>query len=285
MNDVTVLRYCRRCEADHAASACRVVPAGPGKLLLCPTCGMVTGEVKRREPRPLFDELLDAVRWPGKGDNWITWLALGFGVELFSKVPMVGGLISVGALWSYLFVVVQRGSRGEDHPPPAADFQTWWDLAVPVMQGVLAMVLPAAPLLGALFLSGAAQVVVAVLGALWFVALAPAALASTAYGGSFARALNPVPMFALITAIPGDYARAVAVLAGLAVSAGLAKLIAFGVVRALSVPLPVLAIPVSFALGAALVYFPLAMARVVAVLLRERSEALGIERLPQMSAP
>lgn len=278
------LRYCRRCEADHPASECRTVPAGSGSLLVCPTCGMVTGAVVRRERRPLTEELADAVRWPAKGDNRVTWLALGLGVVLFSKVPMVGGMLSLGALCSYVFVVVQRGARGQEEAPPAADFESWWDLALPVMQGAAAMVIPMLPLVGALFLEGAAQWALGIFGVLWAVALLPAALASTAYGGSFARALNPLPMFALVGRIPVDYARTVAVLAALAVAWLAAKGAAFGLVRVLIVPLPVLALPLSFALDAAMVFFPLAMARVVAVLLRERSEELGIELLPGVSA-
>lgn len=277
---VEPLRYCRRCEADHPASACREVKAGSGSLLVCPTCGMVTGEVKHRVERPLMGELIEAARWPAKGDNAVTWAALGVGVVVFGKIPVVGGMLSLGALCSYLFVVVQRGARGEDHPPPAADFQSWWDVALPVMQGAAAMVLPLAPLVAALFLSGPAQGALAVLGALWAVALAPAALASTAYGGSFARALNPIPMFALIVRVPGDYARAVMVLAGLAVAWAVAKGLAWVITEKLIFALPMAALPLGFALSAAMVYFPLAMARVVAVLLRERAEELGIELLP-----
>jgi hypothetical protein len=274
------LRYCRRCEADHPESECRAVPAGSGTLLVCPTCGMVTGAVLRRDRRPLKDELADAVRWPAKGDNWITWLALGLGVVLFSKIPMVGGMLSLGALCSYVFVVVQRGARGEEEAPPAAEFQSWWDLALPVMQGVAAMVIPALPLACALRLDGPARWALGPVGALWAVALLPAALASTAYGGSFSRALNPLPMFALVGRIPVDYARTAAVLAALAVAWLAAKGAAFGLVRVLLVPLPLLALPLSFALDVAMVFFPLAMARVVAVLLRERAEELGIGAPP-----
>jgi hypothetical protein len=280
---VTPLRYCRRCEADHPASACRAVTAGSGALLVCPTCGMVTGEVTRRERRALMSELVDAARWPAAGDNWITWMALGLGVAVASRVPVVGGWISAGALASYLFVVVQRGSRGEENAPAAADFQSWWDVSLPLMQGAAALVIPLAPLVGSLFLDGPLRAIAGVLGAVWAVALTPAALASTAYGGSFARALNPVPMFALVARIPGDYARAAAVMAALLVAWIAAKVVAFALVRAVMFPLPVLAFPLGFALEAASVYFPLAMARVIAVLLRERAEELGIEALPPLS--
>ncbi|MDB4928561.1 MAG: hypothetical protein JWM10_1045 [Myxococcaceae bacterium] len=279
----TPLRYCRRCEADHPTADCRPIAAGSGTLLVCPTCGMVTGEVKRRERRALMTELVDAARWPAHGDNWITWMSLGIGVVFASKIPVVGGWISLGALASYLFVVVQRGSRGEEHAPAAADFQGWWDISLPLMQGVAALVIPLAPLAGALFLEGPAQAVVGTLGALWAVALLPAALASTAYGGSFARALNPVPMLALVARIPGDYARAAGVMAALLVAWIAAKAVTFAVVGVFKVPLPVLAFPLGFALDAASIYFPLAMARVIAVLLRERADELGIEALPPLS--
>jgi hypothetical protein len=280
----TPLRYCRRCEADHPASACRAVPAGSGTLLVCPTCGMVTGEVTRREQRALLTELLDAARWPAAGDNWITWMSLGAGVTLAGRIPMAGPFIALGALASYLFVVVQRGARGEEHAPAAADFQTWWDLALPLMQGAAALVIPLAPLVGAYFLDGAAQAVVGVFGGLWAVALAPAALASTAYGGSFARALNPLPMLALLARVPRDYARAVGVMAALLAAWIVTKALAIVVVRLLMVPLPVLAFPLGLALDAAAIFFPLAMARVVAVLLRERADVLGIEALPTLTA-
>lgn len=281
----TPLRYCRRCEADHPADACRPVVAGAGTLYVCPTCGMVTGEVLRRVARPLSDELADAVRWPAKGDNRVTWLALGLGVVLFSKVPLAGGLMSAGALWSYAFVVIQRGSRGEEDAPAAADFQSWWDLAIPLLQGVTAMVIPALPLVAALFADGALRVLLMALGGLWAVAALPAALASTAYGGSFARALDPLPMVALVSRIPRDYARTVAVLGALALGWLGSKWLAAGLVGLLMGPLPVPAMALGFALDAAMIYFPLAMARVVAVLLRERADELGIEPLPRLSAP
>lgn len=281
---VTSLRYCRRCEADYPEGECRAVAAGSGRLLVCPACGMVTGEVVRRVERPLRAELVEALRWPAKGDNVATWLALGIGVAVFARIPLVGGLLSLGALWSYLFVVIQRGARGEEHAPAAADFQTWWDLALPLMQGVTALVIPSLPLVAALFASGPLQVALAVFGGLWAVALLPAAVASTAYGGSFARALNPLPMVALVGRIPRDYALTVAMLGALTLAWLLAKGITLGVVGVLSRPLPVLAIPLGFAAEAAMVYFPLAMARVMAVLLRERAEELGIERLPDLSA-
>jgi len=280
---VTSLRYCRRCEADYPESACRVVAAGSGKLLVCPACGMVTGEVVRRVERPLWAELVEALKWPAKGDNVATWLALGIGVAVFARVPMVGGLLSLGALWSYLFVVVQRGARGEEHAPAAADFQSWWDLALPVLQGVTALAIPSLPLVAALFASGPLQVVLLVLGGLWAVALLPAAVASTAYGGSFGRALNPLPMIALVSRIPRDYALTVAMLGALTLAWLCAKGITLGLVGVLGRPLPVLAFPLGFAAEAAMVYFPLAMARVTAVLLRERAEELGIERLPDLS--
>jgi hypothetical protein len=280
----TSLRYCRRCEADHPSSECRAVPAGSGTLLVCPTCGMVTGEVVRRVERPLWAELVDALAWPAKGDNVATWLALGLGVALFSRIPLVGALLSLGSLWSYLFVVIRHGARGEEGAPAAADFQTWWDLALPLMQGLTAMAIPALPLVAALFTSGPAQVALTVFGALWAIALLPAAIASTAYGGSFARALNPLPMIALVSRIPRDYARTVAMLAALTLGWACAMAVGFGLLGVLRGPLPVLALPLGFVLDAAMVYFPLAMARVVAVLLRERAEELGIERFPTLSA-
>lgn len=280
---VAPLRYCRRCEADHPESECRVVAAGSGKLLVCPVCGMVTGEVVRRVERPLRGELIEALRWPAKGDNVATWLALGIGVAVFARVPLVGGLLSLGALWSYLFVVIQRGARGEEQAPAAADFQTWWDIVLPVLQGFTALAIPSLPLVAALFVSGPLQVVLAVFGVLWAVALLPAAVASTAYGGSFSRALNPLPMIALVGRIPREYALTVALLGALALAWLCARGITMGVVGLLGRPLPVLALPLGFAAEAAMVYFPLAMARVMAVLLRERAEELGIERLPDLS--
>lgn len=205
-------------------------------------------------------------------------------MALFSRVPMVGGLLSLGSLWSYLFVVIRHGARGEEDAPAAADFQTWWDLALPLLQGLTAMAIPALPLVAALFTDGPVRVALTVFGALWAIALLPAALASTAYGGSFARALNPLPMIALVSRIPRDYARTVAMLGALTVVWACAKAVGFGLLGVLRGPLPVLALPLGFALDAAMVYFPLAMARVVAVLLRERAEELGIERFPTISA-
>lgn len=280
----SVLRHCRRCEADHAAADCRVVPAGSGSLLVCPTCGMVTGEVVSRVERPLWGELVEAVKWPARGDNRIAWAALGVGVALFSKLPMAGGALALGVLLSYLFLVIQRGARGEEHAPAAADFETWWDITLPLVRGAAAMVIPGLPLVGALFASGALQVALAVLGAVWAVATLPATLAATAYGGSIASAVNPAPMIALVTRVPADYARTVAVLVGLLVSWVVARAASVAIEPLVRLLMPTLTVPLRFALEAALVFFPLAMARVVAVLLRERADELGIERLPPLSA-
>lgn len=277
-------RRCRACAVDHPADECRAVTVSGGSLLLCPRCGMVTGEVQRGPERPLAPELGEALSWPARGHNIVTWAALGVGVVLLGKVPMMGGLLSLGALWSYVFVVIRRGARGEDEAPEAADFQTWWDLAIPLMQGFTALLIPSLPFIGALYVSGAIRVLLGLIGVVWFVGLLPAALASTAYGGSFARALNPLPMIALVSRIPRDYGRTVGYLLGLFCGWLFAWWTAHCLVVAVGGVVPVFAYALGMVFEAALVYFPLAMARVIAVLLRERADELCIERLPTLSA-
>jgi len=245
---------------------------------------MVTREVVTTVERPLMNELIEAVRWPAKGDNWITWVALGLGVVLFRMVPAIGGLLSAGALWSYLFVVIQRGSRGQEDAPAMADFVNWWSLLVPLMQCAAAMFIPLLPLvLSFVYLDGLAQWPAIVVSVLWAIALAPAAIASVAFEGSFVRAVNPLPMVALVTRIPREYATTVGVLALLAFGWFVSARLASGVSSALTSTLWAAGLVMRFATDAALVFFPLAMARVVAVMLRERAELLGIEPLPRLS--
>ncbi len=278
------LRYCRRCEAERPSSECRSVTAGSGTLLVCPACGMVTREVVTQVERPFMDQLTAAVRWPALGDNRITWAALGIGVVLFSKVPVVGGLLSSGALWSYLFVVIQRGSRGEEDAPAMADFVNWWSLLVPLLQGVAAMFIPLLPMvLSVVYLSGAVQLLALLVSALWAVALAPAAIASVAFEGSFVRAVNPMPMVALVTRIPREYATTVGVLALLTFGWFASWWFAVRVSGALTSVLWAAGKTLQMFADAVLVFFPLAMARVVAVMLRERADVLGIEPLPRLS--
>ncbi len=278
------LRYCRRCEAERPSSECRSVTAGSGTLLVCPACGMVTREVVTKVERSLTDQLTEAVKWPAMGDNWITWAALGVGVTLFSKVPVVGGLLSSGALWSYLFVVIQRGSRGEEDAPAMADFVNWWSLVIPLLQSAAALFIPLLPMvLSVVYLSGAVQLFALLLSALWAVALAPAAIASVAFEGSFVRAVNPMPMVALVTRIPREYATTVGVLALLTFTWFASWWFAVRVSGALTSVLWAAGKTLQMVADAVLVFFPLAMARVVAVMLRERADVLGIEPLPRLS--
>lgn len=278
------LRYCRRCEAERPSSECRSVTAGSGTLLVCPACGMVTREVVTTVERPLVTELVEAALWPAKGDNRITWVALGLGVVLFSKVPLVGGILSTGALWSYLFVVIQRGSRGEEDAPAMAEFVNWWSLVVPLLQGAAALFIPLLPMvLSLVYLSGVAQGLALLVSVLWAIALVPAAIASVAFEGSFTRAVNPLPMVALVTRIPREYATTVGVLALLAFAWSASEWIAYRLSGGLTSVLWSAGFLLRFLADAAMVYFPLAMARVVAVMLRERAELLGIEPLPRLS--
>lgn len=278
------LRYCRRCEAERPSNECRAVKAGSGTLMVCPACGMVTREVVTKVERPLINELIEAVRWPAKGDNWITWVALGLGVVLFSKVPAIGSFLSAGALWSYLFVVIQRGSRGQEDAPAMADFVNSWSLAVPLLQGAAALFIPLLPMvLSLVYLEGVGQVLALVVSALWAIALVPAAIASVAFEGSFVRAVNPLPMVALVTRIPREYATTVGVLALLAFGWFASALFAFRLSGAFMSTLWAVGHTLRFVTDAAMVFFPLAMARVVAVMLRERADVLGIEPLPRLS--
>lgn len=278
------LRYCRRCEAERPSSECRKVTAGAGELLVCPACGMVTREVERKEERPFVPQLMEAALWPAKGDNRITWGALGIGVVLISKLPVVGGILSAGALWSYLFVVIRRGARGEEDAPAMADFTNWWSLIVPLLQSAAALFFPLLPaVLSAVYLDGVLQALALLVSAAWAIALSPAAIASVAFEGSFARAVNPLPMIALVTRIPGAYSTTVGFLATLSFAWFAATWFANYITAALMFPLPVVAIPLRMLAEAVLVFFPLAMSRVVAVMLREHAEELEIDALPPLS--
>lgn len=278
------LRYCRRCEAERPSSECRSVTAGSGELLVCPACGMVTREVERKVERSFTGELMKAVQWPALGDNRITWGALGIGVVVLRWVPVVGGLLSAGALWSYLFVVIRRGARGEEDAPAMAEFQNWGSLLIPLVQSAAALFIPLLPLvLSLVYLSGPLQFLAAAASVLWAIAMIPAAIASVAFEGSFVRAINPMPMIALVTRIPGAYATTVGVLALLTFAYAAAWWFAYRVSGGVGSLVWAAGKTVQLVADAALVFFPLAMARVVAVMLREHAEELDIDSLPPLS--
>lgn len=278
------LRYCRRCEVERPSSECRAVTAGSGTLMVCPACGMVTREVVRKTERPFLDVLLEAAAWPAKGDNRITWAAFGLGVVLFGKVPLFGGFLSAGILWSYLFLVIQRGARGEEEAPVMSDFRNWWSVAVPLLRGAATLLIPLLPLaLSLLYVDGLLKGPAAFLSLLWALGMLPASVASVAYDESFVRAVDPRPMVALVTRIPRAYLTTVGVLGLLTLGWLATWWFRYRVTGAL---LPFWVVP-AFAIGvvcdAAMVFFPMAMARVMAVMLREHAELLGIEPLPALS--
>ena len=280
--DGEAVRYCRDCDCESFARECRTVPAGASALLLCPHCGMVTRAQSTVVRRPFTDCLLEAVLWPAQGDNRITWASVGACVALGRHVPLVGAPIAVSVRWTYLLLVIARGARGEEEAPAASDFSSFWDLVLPLFRGSLSMLLAAVPLLVVLWAWGPGSPTANLVAACLGVALFPACVASAAIDGSLVRALDPRPVLALVLSFPRAYAMTVATLAavtlGWVASVALAAAVVHVALRGVWL-VPSLA---GFVAEVAAVYFPLAMARVVAVLLREHATELGIAPLPSV---
>jgi hypothetical protein len=84
---------------------------------------------------------------------------------------------------------------------------------------------------------------------------------------------NPFPVIELMRRIPRDYALTTAVLLALALASLLCTMF-FAMVR---IPVPVVSTVVNLLLGAVALAGPLAMARILGLLLRERADELSLD--------
>lgn len=270
------MRWCGRCRVEHPAEACRLSALAGEAVRLCPTCGMITREIVHTERAALWAVYLGALRYPLQQEGAPTLLALAVGAWLLGFVPIVGGLLAMGAVLGYLFLVVRQTGAGRDALPQAADFTGFGDLIAPAVRFLLAGLVALAPLAWASVRAGAlggSWALVALAG-LWAMAWMPAATAVAAHQDGCLGALNPVPVVQVIARIPADYARTVAALVPLCLLTLAVEAAGQGIVRA--VPVPVLSTVLRLVASAAGLYGPLVMARVLGLLLRERAEELGL---------
>lgn len=269
------MQFCPKCAAEHPRAACRPTQLGAETVLLCPGCGLVTRAVTTRVREPLLAVFLTATRYPFQQDAWIALLALSIGVWVVGHVPLAGAALAGGLQLTYLFSVIRNTAMGRDTLPAAVDFTEWSDLLRPMTRFFLAGVVAFFPLIASLaLLRGSSSLVAAmVASALWTVAYLPGAMAVASFQEGCLGGANPIPVIEMARRVPTDYALTVGVLTALGAVAQLVRVLA-----ALVVPgVPLLSTVVTVIGGAVALIIPVMMARVLGLLLRERSEELGID--------
>ncbi len=273
--------WCGRCLAEHPEAACRAAQLGGEVVRLCPGCGLVVRALVHVERQPLTTVYLGALRYPFNQDGAVALLALAVGGWALRLAPVVGGLLAMGVTLGYLFVIVRQTGQGRDAMPAPTEFEGFSDILAPAVRFVFAALVALIPLalvvtrVGPSLGQGGAGAVVVGLAGLWAVAWMPAAVAVAAHLDGCLGALNPIPVVQVIARIPVDYAKTVAVLVPLmALSVGV-DAAAAGV--AMGVRVPVLSAVVKIVMGAVGLYLPMVMARIVGLLLRERSVELGLD--------
>lgn len=271
----TGLQYCPRCAKESARFTCRPTTIRDETLLLCGACGGVTRAVTVREERPLLSVYAEVWRYVLRGDGAIALLALSIGAWLLSFIPLLGGIAAAGVKLSYFFSVIRTSARGSDDLPHAADFTDWGDLIRPTVRSMIAFAVALGPLVAALGMSdgGASRVLAGLVGAGWAVAYLPGAMImASLHDGCFGGA-NPLPVMELARRIPRDYALTAAVLLAMAIAA--LALAALGAM--VRVPVLFVSTVVRVLIDAVVLTMPLAMARVLGLLLRERSDEVSID--------
>lgn len=269
------MQFCPRCAVERPRASCRATRLGAESVLLCPACGLVTREVTTTVREPLLTVFLTAARYPLQKDAWIAFVALAIGAWAVSFVPLLGGLLAGGLQLTYLFAIVRATAKGEDDLPGAVDFTEWSDLLRPMVRSLLAAFVAFLPMILSLaFLRGSSGLPVA-LGAssLWALAYLPGAVAVASFQDGCLGGANPIPVVEMVRRVPTEYGLTVGVLAALAVPAQIIR-----VGAALAVPRVFgLSALVTILGGAASLVIPVMMARVLGLLLRERSDELGID--------
>jgi hypothetical protein len=270
----TGLQHCPRCALDVARTTCRPTKVGVETLLLCGACGGVTRAVTVTEREPLMTVYLRSWRYVATFDGWIALVALSLGGWILSFIPLVGGMASAGVKLAYFFSVIRATSRGSDDLPHAADFIDWSDVIRPTVRSLLACGVAFAPLMAALAGAADARAMAPVaLAALWGVAYLPGAMIAASLHEGYLGGANPFPVIELMRRIPRDYALTTAVLLALALASLLCTMF-FAMVR---IPVPVVSTVVNLLLGAVALAGPLAMARILGLLLRERADELSLD--------
>lgn len=251
-------------------------------MLLCPLCSLATEPVIVHAPQAdLVSVYLGAFRFPFQRDGLIPLVALAIGVWAVGYFPLVGGFLSLSITAGYCFSVMRHTARGKDEAPFADDVSSWFEIARPGLRVLMAGVMGLGPLI---FLalrhtvmnerSGLSAVGMALCG-LWAVALLPAMLVVAAYREGCLSVLNPLPVVALISAIPGAYAKTVAMLLPLGVGAAVVWQTCLALAAMVRVPL--LGALVTVAAWAVALYLPLVIARILGLLVREHRGPLGID--------
>jgi hypothetical protein len=271
----TGLQHCPRCALDVARTTCRATKAGAETLLLCGACGGVTRAVTVTAREPLMTVYLRSWRYVATFDGWIALVALSLGGWILSFIPLVGGMASAGVKLAYFFSVIRATSRGSDDLPHAADFIDWSDVIRPTVRSLLACGVAFAPLMAALAGAADARAMapLVALAALWGVAYLPGAMIAASLHEGYLGGANPFPVIELMRRIPRDYALTTAVLLALALASLLCTMF-FAMVR---IPVPVVSTVVNLLLGAVALAGPLAMARILGLLLRERADELSLD--------
>jgi hypothetical protein len=214
----TAAYWCEHCQREIPAGQAEEVRAGTGFISVCPGCHRALGAQAAAPAERSFARVLaGAFAYAARPATlaWIAGMVLLAGFVSF--VPLVGGLLSLIVLISYLFGVLRVSSQGEDDlmvaPDDIGDLTTWFaplvryllTFLMALSPGLLAAYLTESPLLG-----GAG----ALLGLLYL----PAGMIVAAHSSGCVGPLNPVPAAVIIGRIPGPYALT---LAFLALAAGL----------------------------------------------------------------
>lgn len=272
-----VLRWCPRCVRGFPPEHCRVVPLGEELAWLCGRCNGVTRAVETAEHRELLPLYREALAWPFTRDGARVVVALGVGVWVLGLLPIFGALLGSGAVAAYLLAVVRHTAEGEDDLPPPTDFIHWIDFLAPLFRCIAAVAPAALPFVAVLVLGlelpaalrGALLALAGGLGLAWV----PGALANAAWSSRLVEAINPAPVLALLLRVPRDYMLTVAVLWSLA----LANRVVYGVCDATARSLAIVPAVPRIVATVAVLFLPLAMARVLGILLRERRVELAID--------
>ena len=271
--------WCDTCNRQLLETQVEEVRSGTGFLPVCPTChravhpdgGRDAGAAPPDLGRVVASfptTLLGAFAYPFRPWSLGLTAALVLLTSFVAFVPIVGFLLVAILQITYLFNIVRTTAAGEDDMTVALDSgNDMLDWLAPLVRYTLALVVAFTPafLVFGLTRSTPLAVGVGVLGALYL----PAALITAAHGSGCLGPINPIPAAQIIARIPGPYLLTVAFL-------GVAGALAFGLRIASDKLVAVVPIPFIPALLAGVVQLlaPVAMARLLGLLVREHGEEL-----------
>jgi hypothetical protein len=264
MPETLVRNWCERCQTYREGAQIRQV-AGVGS---CASCGSALRREVQRVTRPLFFELLRSFVFPvGSLAVAATWVLASLSSSFAAFLPLIGGLLSLTIVLSYLFAIIRVTSLGHDDfgsvSFDALHVTEWFH---PLIRYVLTLLVAFLPALITLVVLGAAGAIASYAVALLGLVYLPAGLVVAARAEGCLAPLNPIPSLQLIARIPAAYLLTLLALS-LAAGAGVGiSLVERSVVGS------------SFLL--ALVgrvfelYAPSVMARMLGVMVREHAEVL-----------